>query len=414
MADVAKDAISRLRRHTAEARKIAKWYEENPGELYLADDCSALRGRDLSSWDVARVIGLRNPQASRAWLRKSGIEPVPWRRSPSAAEGCNPSERARKYYRFADVERAIIDLLPRGFPILDERTKLRYSEALLLARRHEFATGRCDVWRCMITPVTYAHIQSGFHGTSEVQTVFERLGLSTPDHPVVLRTHEPRHYLNTLAQLGGMSDAETAAWSGRTDLRQNQAYDHRSHEEILEQQRQKRRNLAPIDGAKVKINAPVTRSEIAGRNAHGHATDIGFCEHDFSAAPCSMFMQCLHCTSHVCVKGHDPLHTQRIARALVFARQSLAEAENALCAEYDGAAEWVRTHTETIQRLEQLHAILNDPAVPNGTTIRLAKSGHYTVIEQAVRDHEMASGIKLLPTDRTMSFPGVRKPEPHA
>ena len=54
-----------------------------------------------------------------------------------------------------------------------------------------------------------------------------------------------------------------------------------------------------------------------------------------------------------------------------------------------------RAHSETIERLEQLEAILSDPAVPDGASIRLAKSGRYSLVEQAIQDHESLTGLPL-------------------
>ncbi|KQS85325.1 hypothetical protein ASG32_18970 [Methylobacterium sp. Leaf361] len=385
MADVAKEAIERLREHTTEARRIAAWYEKYPDCLYLPDDCTHLRGKDLTGADIARIIGFNNPAIGREWAVDRKIKPIEGERIP---KGCGPFA-----FRFSDVEGAILSLLPRGFPVFDNVTGLRYSEALMVVRRHEFAGRGRGRWRCMITPVNYENIMDNFHFGGGV---FARLGLSTLEHPIILRTHQLRHYLNTLAQRGGLSEMEIAAWSGRKDVRQNAAYDHRTPEEMLQNKRRRDKELAAIKGAAVKVNKPVTRAEAAARRTHGHATEIGFCEHDFAASPCAMFMECLHCTKHVCIKGHDPRHLERVILAVESARRSLVEAEEALTKEYEGAEDWVRAHRETIQRLEQLRAILVDPTVPDGSLIRLAKSGRYSLVEQAMRDHEDVTGALSL------------------
>ncbi len=381
MADVAREAIERLRKHTTEARRIAAWYEKYPDRLYMPDDCAHLRGENLTGAGIASIIGFNDPANGRDWAADRKIKPI---------EGVRSSKGRHLFaFRFSDVESAILSLLPRGFPIFDNATGLRYSEALMVVRRHEFAERGRGRWRCMIAPVNYGNIMDNFHNADGV---FARLGLSTLEHPIILRTHQLRHHLNTLAQRGGLSEMEIAAWSGRKDVRQNAAYDHRTTEEMLLNKRRRDKELATIKGASVKVNKPVTRAEAAARTAHGHATEIGFCEHDFAASPCAMFMECLHCTKHVCIKGHDPRHLERVILAVEIARRSLAEAEAALSKEYEGAEDWVRAHRETIQRLEQLRAILVDPTVPDGSLIRLAKSGRYSLVEQAMRDHEDVTG----------------------
>ncbi len=377
MADVAVEAIERLRKHTTEARRIAAWYEKYPDRLYLPDDCIHLRGENLTGANIASIIGFNDPANGRDWAVDRNIKPIELIRSPKG--------RNIFAFRFSDVESAILSFLPHGFPILDKETGLRYSEALLVVRRHEFTERGRGRWRCMIAPVNYGNMFDSFH---DANGVFARLGLSTPEHPIILRTHQLRHHLNTLAQRGGLSEMEIAAWSGRKDVRQNATYDHRTPEEMLQRKRRRDKELATITGTAVKVNKPVTRAEAAERIAHGHATEIGFCEHDFAAAPCAMFMECLHCTKHVCVKGRDPRHLERVTLAIQCARRSLAEAEAALSKEYEGAEDWIFAHRETIQRLGQLQEILADPNVPDGSVIRLSRSGRYSLVEQAVRDHK--------------------------
>ncbi|WP_019995504.1 hypothetical protein [Aureimonas ureilytica] len=384
MADVAREALARLKKHTAEARRIAAWYEHHPDRLYLPDDCVHLRGKDLSGADIARIIGFNEAANGRDWAIDRKLKPI---------EGMRSSGGRRIFaFRFSDVESAILSELPHGFPIFDKQTGLRYSEALMLVRRQEFADRGRGRWRCMVAPVSYGNIMHSFH---RPDGVFARLGLSTPEHPIVLKTHQLRHWLNTLAQRGGLTEAETAAWSGRLDPRQNEPYDHRTPEEMLQAMRRRDKEVATIKGTAVSVNPPVARNEAAARAVHGHATDIGFCGHDFASSPCMMFMQCLHCTKHTCVKGHDPRHLERVELGLERARQSLVEAEVALAKEYEGADDWVRAHRETIERLEQLHGILSDPTVPDGSVIRLAKSGRYSLVEQAMRDNEVVTGVLL-------------------
>ena len=381
MADVAKEAIERLRENTAEARRIAAWYEENPDRLYLPDDCSHLRGKDLTGSDINLITGFINRDSGRSWAIDRKIVPI--------QHLCSSNMQKDVKFLYSDIERAILSLLPHGFPVLDKTTGLRYSEALLVVRRLEFAARGRGRWRCMISPVMYGNIMDNFHNADGV---FGRLGLSTPEHPIVLRTHQLRHYLNTMAQRGGLTETEIAAWSGRKDVRQNAAYDHRTPEEMLQLRRQRDKELTTISGSVIKVNPPVAQGEAVAHTTHGHSTEIGFCEHDFAASPCAMFMECLHCTKHVCVKGHDPRHLDRVMLSLKRAYLSFDKAEAAFSRDYEGSENWVIAHRETIERLEQLQAILTDPAVPDGSLIRLAKSGRYSLVEQAMRDQGYDTG----------------------
>jgi hypothetical protein len=407
MVDVAKDAIKRLRKHTAEPRRIAAWYEANPCSLYLPDDCAHLRGHDLTLDDVRQITGLSHNTSVSAMLKRAGVK-------HAGIVQRSGSPFATHIFRFLDVERAVVALLPPGFPILDPRTGLKYSQAIMVARLGEFATDRQAPWRSMISPVSYQHIRYGFgRAGNGARNVFERLGLSTRERPLFLTSYQIRHHLNTIANKSNVSMVDIAAWSGRLDIGQNSAYDHETAEEILERRRRMERQLADVRASrgegssptKIRPNPPVSREEIAKRSSHGHATEIGFCEQDFASSPCVMFMECLHCTKHTCIKGYDPKQVDKVADSLKLARQSLGKAQEAESMQYEGAKDWVRVQTETVQRLEQLHAILTDPSIPDGTKIRLTRSGQYTLIEQAMHDHEEAVSIQLLPPSNRRPLP---------
>jgi hypothetical protein len=255
----------------------------------------------------------------------------------------------------------------------------------------------------VISPVTYTNIKNAFRKTNGgAQNLFDRLGLSTEDHPLFITTNQVRHFLNNLANHADVSQLDIAAWSGRVDIRQNRDYDHETAESILERRRRMERQLADVRASRgessqsvhIKPADPVSRAEITVYSGHAHATEIGYCEHDFAAAPCPIFCDCLHCIEHFCIKGRtDPV---KVAHLLHFAQQSLTKAQDALAMEVYGANDWVTAQRETVERLEQLHAILTDPNIPDGAMIRQTKSGRYTLAEQAMYDHEAATGQQLI------------------
>lgn len=393
MADVAKEAIERLKTATNPARKISKWYELNPDKIYLEGSLESYRGRDLTGKDIAEIVGLSSPRRGRDWALWHKLTPIEGTRAPS---GHHVST-----FRFADVERAVLSRLPKDFPVLDKATGLKYSDALMVVRLYEFTNGGHTPSRCILAPVRYDNVMQRFRANDGI---FARLGLCSPDDPIILRSHQLRHHLNTLAQRGGLSEFEIASWSGRKDIRQNAFYDHRSPEEMLERRRLRDKELACISGSAVRINNPSLRSEGFGQTGHGHVTEIGFCEQDLASVPCLMFMDCIRCTKHVCVKGLDQRHQERVSFSLQCARQSLAKAEEALASGYEVSEEWFSAHKETIDRLQQLQNLLADPSVPDGSLIRLSKSGCYTLVEQAIRDHEEATDA-VLTWDRFVEIP---------
>ncbi|AIA54533.1 hypothetical protein HAQ00_11160 [Acidithiobacillus caldus ATCC 51756] len=77
MASVVEDALQKIRVATDEARRIAKWYEKNAGQIYLSPDVSHLGGREwLSMAEVAEVLGFTDRGAASAWCRAKAIKIV--------------------------------------------------------------------------------------------------------------------------------------------------------------------------------------------------------------------------------------------------------------------------------------------------------------------------------------------------
>ena len=133
----------------------------------------------------------------------------------------------------------MLKLVSRGFPILNAERDLRYSEALCIVQRNALHDERAT-YRCLIEPMDQGDLQSrmGSRSGTGIRSVFERLDLYEDDgSPICITTHQFRHYLNTLAQAGGMSQLDIAKWSGRKDLGQNAAYDHVSDRQMLEKLR---------------------------------------------------------------------------------------------------------------------------------------------------------------------------------
>ncbi|MCK9985359.1 MAG: hypothetical protein AzoDbin1_01831 [Azoarcus sp.] len=132
MRDMAVRAVDRLRQLSAPARALARWYEAYPDRLYLPPHLEYLRGRDrldqkemyavLFGGDVAKRSKTEVDRV-RKWLVAMNVPRV------SKRGGGGGTSAA-----FADLERAVLARLPAGFPVMDRKTGMRYSEALCLAR----------------------------------------------------------------------------------------------------------------------------------------------------------------------------------------------------------------------------------------------------------------------------------------
>lgn len=365
MAPVVAEAIAKIRYLTENARRIAQWYELNPERLYLPQELEHLRSQELLTLgQVQQVVLLETGATSFAKLWCSANNVLLFK---SGGRVCA---------QFSDVEKAAIKLLPVGFPLLHPEIGVKFSEALIVVRRNELHSAK-GTFSCVIEPVSINQVNTALGTRSEhgFESIFDRLGFTEPDGSRIrVSTHQFRHYLNTLAQAGGMSQLDIAKWSGRLDVRQNEAYDHVTADQMVAKIRDAIGDEALMFGplAKLPKNIPISRDEFARlKIPTAHTTDFGFCVHDYTMTPCERHADCINCNEHVCVKG-DEGKTTRVRRRLEDVKQLLTRAEEAVKQGYYGADRWMEHHQRTVHRLIQLTEIFDNPAVAIGAVIQLA------------------------------------------
>jgi hypothetical protein len=190
-----------------------------------------------------------------------------------------------------------------------------------------------------------------------------------------MNSHQFRHWLNTLAQIGGMSQMQIARWSNRKDIKHNEAYDHITADFMIEQAKETLNSMSPVllepkDQRKVRV---ISRDELGRFNVNtAHITDIGVCIHDFAMNPCELFNDCDNCSESFCMKGHkdtnDRLFYKRDQTILLLNKAKQAHNEGVY-----GAKQWIEHHEVRLNRQNKVCSILEDPSVPNGTFIRFSE-----------------------------------------
>lgn len=357
MADVARRAIRNLKEASAEARRIAVWYEKHPDRIYLSEDTEHFRNhKRLTAGEVSLILyGHDDPSKGRTWCASRKI-------------------KSQEGYSFSEVESRVLEMLPQGFPYA--QPNLKFSDALFIARRFEFDK-RLSTYACVIDYIPTDQISARLAGTKSKESVFSRFDLKEDDGvPVVLATHQVRHYLNTLAQSNGVSQMDTAMWSGRVDVHQNKTYDHTSPSLIVGKVRElalgAKSALFGGDLSVTKIRVLASR-DTAGKlhNLAAHITDYGMCTHDYAQSPCQIHLDCLNCNELVCVKG-DKVKTENIRRLRDSTKELLYDAEKAEQFEIYGASRWVKHQRKTVEHCEQLLNILDSPTVDVGALVKLA------------------------------------------
>lgn len=360
MVSVAEKAVSNLLRVSLPAQQIAEWYTNNPKEIYIHQTIGYLRNYEyLTVSEVADILWGDDTKRHSAysWVIANGI--------PSVSLGAKG-----KGYSFKHVEEAVLKLLPPTFPYVLGAPELLCKDSLALVRLNESHCARAT-YVCMFHCVDNSIVTNPL-GRPGHRSIFEDFSFTEDDGSAIwVRSHSFRHYLNMLAQMGGLSSAEIAIFSGRKDVGQNRAYDHMSSEEI--QAPVGRAIKEGLSGDLVPITSRnlVARSEFAASGvAAAHTTEFGWCQHNFASEPCQMYRDCINCEEQVCIKG-EARKEANLRSLKVETEHLLSQARQALTNEEYGADTWVVHQMKTLERVNVLLSILDDPSVSDGARIRL-------------------------------------------
>jgi hypothetical protein len=364
MSPIAREAVANIITLTTPAQKLADWYTSNPTTLYLHEGATHLRGNEvLSLAEIGLVLwgDSRATNSAAIWAQTTNKLP-------------RQSLGGRKiFFRFEDVEQAVIEMLPKTFPYVPGAPERLCKDSMVTILVNEFHTSKA-AYLCMFECVDYGFITNCFGRREERTSIFDRFNFTEDDgSSIELRSHSLRHYLNMLAQMGHLSDIERAFAAGRKDIKHNRNYDNATSDEVHAPIHQALKSgftseLEPVTSVGRNL---VTRSEFKGLSlTAAHTTDYGWCGHSFASEPCQMYRDCINCEEHECVKGDD--HKEANLLKLKAETEILLKAaKTALSDEEYGADNWVKHQTQTLERVNALLTLLKDPNVQVGARIRL-------------------------------------------
>jgi len=385
MVDVAKEAIKRIKETTRQAREVAKWYEEHPDKLYLSKNLKYLRDTKLGTTEVAYIIYGKDITDENLKQRKQLA--IAWMKQHSVSYEKVVSELT---ISFECLEKVLLSFLPDRYPYLNKEIGLKLSDALVLQMINEYHSEKGTIIPT-ISSISMSIVTDALKNRGSMSSLFKRFGYKENDgSQIKITSHQFRHYLNTLAQKGGLSQLDIAKWSGRIDIHQNKAYDHVSANEMLEMVRDAIGDENAIEGPlsnieDIKKKVVITRDEFARLLVRtAHPTEFGVCFHDYSMLPCQLHRDCMSCTEHVCMKG-DTERTDRIKLLKQDTETLLIKAKKAEAEDYFGANRWVEHHTMSLEILNHTCTILDNPDIPNGSFIQLANISTTSPIELAER-----------------------------
>lgn len=399
MNPVIKAAIKRLKKQSKQAREFAKMLEESD-DFPRHPLCPRVdEDKLLTKAQAVAALGLDTSLLTQKQARISGNQLL-------TKVGI---KRADYVVSLRDLNKIVRARLPEGWPYIPfdkGKVKLKWSDALYAGFANQFSASKgtifTDLWIPSITTLnedlkpSIKKNRSTDNIADGNLSVFARHGYKGLE----LRSHQPRHLLDTLASVNGMSDTLRSKWAGRADPKHNRYYDHTDEQEYnhdwLEHESKDElinndvRNLFKVQIAKGNMRSLQehnTRASLAV-----HITEYGECKHSYIDEPCMKHRDCLNCNELVCTKGNDD-RLKRIQEKLKKERLLLRGDEKAVNDGVKGAEQWYQRRLTTIKRCESLIAWLTSDDVKDGDMIKLADAENVTHLDRALE----ANGRKRLP-----------------
>lgn len=358
LVDVAKRAVADIRRITQPARDAAAFMRTHEWEVAVP----GLDGGDpaelIESRALRTMLGLRKVNGGVEWCRSWDV--------PLVVQGQSLFARRR------DVAESI----RRAAPPIPADSALKLEDHLFLIPVNFTHPSRAAI-PGSVRFLTDQMVAGFIAGKEGAPSAFERFGMVEDDGTTIrMNTHQFRHWLNTLAQAGGMSQMEIARWSGRKDVRQNAAYDHVSAAELAAKVRklvEAGEIRGPLAGAHDRL-PPQDRARFREvQIATAHVTELGMCLHDWSLLPCAKHGDCAGCGEHVVVKGDGP-QREAAERMLEETKALLDEAAKEAEEGTYGAPRWIAAHQRTLAGLEAIVAVHRDGGIPDGALVQPPRS----------------------------------------
>jgi hypothetical protein len=372
----ARRAVERLQELTKEVRAISQWQEQHPGKLWPLPPEEIVQDRKLLHY-----MGFSHAANLHLYLNRNGVKPVHINKDIR-----NPLPRNRtcaaQFYRAGDVEQLLLPKLSDHAALKEKvngqwKTLLRTSEVLSIRfdGAYRFKERDANVFTVFPGRTELKDINGALGALPGVESIFDRRKLTEADGSrIVLTSHQPRHWRNTLYELAGMSNVQQALALGRQRLDQNPVYQHTT----LSERTAVHQDFMAFSHPAEKVN--FLHSGIKNKQIHGdmadtyhqlltekgkekaeaflsihalaiHITPFGGCTHDFSQAPCEKHLQCWNGCSHL-LRTHLPGETERIEEQLGVA-QRLAEKMRANADGAYGSERWLRDIERKIAHLQK-------------------------------------------------------------
>ncbi|WP_105173098.1 hypothetical protein [Pseudoalteromonas sp. T1lg24] len=375
--EVAEKAISRLIEYGKSARKAAKWYLDHPNELYLPIGTEHLRGEHITKHEIMKIIG--SDYIHDATISKMGI--LPTSNTTRDPERIGNSLRGRLYY-FDSLEKWVLGQLPDSW-VADKVLGTLAHNALFCVPRHCLRSNVSDQIHIPSLVNEGQILKDLGKATGKCKSIFQRHNLFHPETRKYweMTTHQPRHFLNTLAQSKYVTQTLIAFWSGRDSVDQNDWYNHIPQEAFIEAYVAMGKNAPKEINVLGSLSTKAEERRIKEAISYDQAlqlelgsiisTRFGLCRHNYALTPCPKDKDCIGCGEHTFIKG-DKRQIGEAESQLRIELKAIEHCEAANKMGEPGVDRWMKKHQQTAKRWSEALEQLTDPLIEDGTIFTLS------------------------------------------
>lgn len=371
-AELLRPAIARIRMFTAPARARARVLEENPDRVPIPETSWAGR---MSPKQVADALGLAS---------QNSVFKIPENQLP------RQKEEREIFYRVLDVEQYLLSRRVDKLWTVDRRdgTFQMLSESLFVVPLLFFHSAK-GTNPLLIEPVNEQQVSDFLAGRKSSNgsstSAFERFDIREADGSFCsINPHQLRHFVNDLADRGGMAADSLTRWMNRSNPKDTEAYRHMTPRERARWARGAIKTgelVGPVVDAFWELPEEAREDFLDAHLPHVHMAGVALCVHDWSVLPCPYHLNCLrNCKHHLRQKG-NAAEQQALVQIGVSTRRALTAAENAELTntgdeEHQVAAAWKLAHQETLAGVEAALEIDERKDVPDGAFVQVFPEGN--------------------------------------
>lgn len=360
MAPLAKEAVRRLQKITESSRLLTRHIETKPDIFYRHSQCPNVSDDQiLTQEELTQALGFASTKNVESFIyRCTGkYKCKGWTLNSIWALIKNENKKLNPFFPYQ------VDPTDSS-----SGSPLRMSESLMCFRYQQLST-RNQTNSVLLAPMNYDYYAKRLESRDMERgnkIVNMSILLKHGYEGLELRSHQLRHFLNTVADEAGVGIEAITRWSTRASQAQSRVYMHGDPD-------RKAQKIAAQTGMtpSQKTSMPITQDEYRIMDFGPIITTrYGVCTHDYTLTPCNKHADCLNCSELLICKGH-----RRSLEAITEERNHIKENLDAAQAAIDAgrrvASRWQQVHLQTLERLNKLIEIMTDENIADGSPIKI-------------------------------------------